>query len=104
MRSSNPWEWKPLKRPKKGRSSTVKETSTSDNCLDLRGVLCPMNWVKTKLILEEKEEGEVLEVIVDEGEPMRNVPRSAKQEGHKIVKVEELEDHAYKLTIRRGAD
>lgn len=63
-----------------------------------------MNWVKTKLILEEKEEGEVLEVIVDEGEPMRNVPRSAKQEGHKIVKVEELEDHAYKLTIRRGAD
>ncbi len=64
-----------------------------------------MNWVKTKLTLEEKEEGEVLEVIVDEGEPMRNVPRSAKQEGHKIIKVEQLPgENAYKLTIRRGAE
>ncbi len=84
----------------------MKETSTGNNdLLDLRGVLCPMNWVKTKLILEEKEAGEVLEVIIDEGEPMRNVPRSAKQEGHKIVRVEELRgEGAYKLTIRRGAE
>lgn len=82
----------------------MKEISTSNQLLDLRGVLCPMNWVKTKLTLEEKDEGETLEVIIDEGEPMRNVPRSAKQEGHKIIKVEQVEEHCYKLTIRRGPD
>ncbi|MDP2718969.1 MAG: sulfurtransferase TusA family protein [Dehalococcoidia bacterium] len=81
----------------------MKETSTN-NAIDLRGTLCPMNWVKTKLILEEMEEGELLEVIIDEGEPMRNVPRSAKNEGHKIVKVETLEDNSCKLTIKRGVD
>ncbi len=83
----------------------MTETSTGNNVLDLRGVLCPMNWVKTKLTLEDKAEGETLVVILDEGEPMRNVPRSAKAEGHKIVKVEALtEEHAFRLTIRRGED
>lgn len=81
----------------------MKEIITN-NILDLRGTLCPMNWVKTKLVLEEMAEGELLEVIVDEGEPLRNIPRSAKQESHKIVKVEPVGDHASKLTIRRGPD
>lgn len=72
--------------------------------LDLRGTMCPLNFVKTKLELEEMEEGQVLEVILDDGEPMRNVPRSVKQEGHKIIKVERLNDGAYKLAICRGPD
>ncbi len=72
--------------------------------IDLRGTLCPMNWVKTKLLLEEMEDGAVLEVILDEGEPIRNVPRSAKNEGHGVIKVEPLNEKAYKLTIKCGAD
>ncbi len=72
--------------------------------LDLRGVLCPINFVKTKLKLEEMSEGEVLDVILDDGEPMRNVPRSVKAEGHRIIKVEPLPDSTYKLTIQRGPD
>ncbi len=74
----------------------------SDDTLDLRGVLCPMNFVKTKLHLEEMEEGQVLEVILDDGEPIRNVPRSLKEDGHKILKVQKLEDDTYKLLVRRG--
>jgi len=54
-------------------------------CLDLRGTPCPLNWVKTKLRLEELEPGCRVEVIVDQGNPARNVPRSAQMEGHKIV-------------------
>jgi tRNA 2-thiouridine synthesizing protein A len=54
-------------------------------CLDLRGTPCPLNWVKTKLRLEEMEPGRRIEVIVDQGNPERNVPRSAKMEGHRIV-------------------
>ena len=75
----------------------------SDNgILDLRGVLCPINWVKTKLALEELPQGEILEVIIDDGEPMRNVPRSAKEDGHRVLKVRPEGEGAYRLTIQRG--
>ncbi len=69
--------------------------------IDLRGVLCPINFVKTKLKLEVMESGQVLEVTLDDGEPMRNVPRSIKEEGHKIIKVEKL-DGGYKLFIKKS--
>ncbi len=55
--------------------------------LDLQGVACPLNFVKTKLVLEFLNPGDRLEVILDEGDAMLNVPRSLKEEGHKIVKV-----------------
>lgn len=55
--------------------------------LDLRGTICPINFVKTKLKLEELSSGDVLEVLLDEGEPIRNVPRSVKEEGHKVLSI-----------------
>ncbi|NIQ99076.1 MAG: sulfurtransferase TusA family protein [Gemmatimonadales bacterium] len=58
--------------------------------IDLRGTPCPLNWVKTKLQLEEMEPGQRLEVLLDDGEPIRNVPRSVKAEGHKILEVTPL--------------
>ncbi|MCF6150757.1 MAG: sulfurtransferase TusA family protein [Candidatus Kuenenia stuttgartiensis] len=68
--------------------------------MDLRGVLCPINFVKTKLKLEMLDTGQILEVILDDGEPMRSVPRSIKEEGHKIVKVENL-DNSYRILIKK---
>ncbi len=68
--------------------------------IDLRGTICPMNYVKTKLKLEELQPGEWLEVILDEGEPMRNVPRSVKDDGHKIVSVTHMDGY-YKLVIEK---
>ena len=76
----------------------------ADVSIDLRGVLCPMNFVKTKLQLEEMEEGQVLEVVLDDGEAMRNVPRSLKEEGHRIVTVQKLDDGAFKLLVRKGEE
>ncbi len=73
----------------------------ADETLDLRGVLCPLNFVQTKLKLEEMEEGQVLEVVLDDGDPIRNVPRSVKAEGHRIVHVQRLEDESYRLLIRK---
>ena len=72
-----------------------------DEKIDLRGVLCPINFVKTKLKLEMMENEQVLEVTLDDGEAMRNVPRSIKEEGHKIIKVEKL-DGGYKLFIKKS--
>lgn len=52
---------------------------------DLRGVACPMNFVKTKLALESLAPGQRLKVLLDDGAPIQNVPRSVAGEGHKIV-------------------
>ena len=80
------------------------EAIVPDDKLDLQGVLCPINFVKTKLKLEEMDVGQVLEVILDDGEPMRNVPRSVKAEGHRIIGVEKLADSTYKILIRKEAE
>ena len=53
--------------------------------LDLRGVPCPLNWVKTRLALEELEPGERLAVQLDPGEPIDSVPASARDEGHAVT-------------------
>jgi tRNA 2-thiouridine synthesizing protein A len=55
------------------------------NRLDLSGVPCPMNWVRTKLALEELAPGDSLVVVLDEGEPLESVPRSAREDGHEVV-------------------
>lgn len=73
---------------------------TSDAELDLRGVICPYNFVKTKLKLETMEEGQVLSVLLDDGDPIRNVPRSVENEGHTVLAQERLEQ-AYRVLIRR---
>lgn len=79
----------------------VEEKEHLDDTIDLRGVLCPMNFVKTKLKLEGMESGEVLEVFLDDGEPMRSVPRSIKEEGHKIIKVDNL-GKDYRILIKKA--
>lgn len=72
-----------------------------DQKIDLRGICCPINFVKTKLKLEEMCTGEILEVILDDGEPIRNVPRSVKDEGHQIIGVERIENF-FKIVIRKS--
>ncbi len=69
--------------------------------LNLEGIACPNNFVRTKLKLEEMEQGEILEVILDDGEPIRNVPRAVKEDGHEILKVEKI-DNKWRLLIRKA--
>lgn len=72
----------------------------ADAFLDLRGVVCPINFVKTKLKLESMDSGEVLELVLDSGDPIQNVPKSIKEEGHKILEVKKEEGY-FKLKIQR---
>ena len=53
--------------------------------LDLAGVPCPLNWVRTKLALEGLEPGDELAVRLDPGEPLESVPRSAREDGHEVT-------------------
>lgn len=57
---------------------------------DLRGVACPMNFVMTKIELAKLKSDDVLEVLLDDGEPIENVPGSVKGEGHKILVQERI--------------
>ena len=79
----------------------MSDQSVDDN-LDLRGVLCPINFVKTKLKLETMESGSILEVLLDTGSPMENVPRSVKEEGHKILKASKETGDYYRVTIKKS--
>jgi len=69
--------------------------------MDLRGTPCPLNWVKTKLRLEEMAAGDRVEVIVDEGNPSQNVPRSAEAEGHLIVAATPMPDDGVRIVIEK---
>ncbi len=77
------------------------EEIKTDEKIDLRGVSCPLNYVRTKLKLEEMEAGQVLEVFLDDGESIVNVPRSAKEDGHGILKIEQFDGH-FSVLIRKG--
>ena len=83
--------------------STQHQLVSPDAELDLRGVICPYNFVKTKLKLESMEQGQVLSVILDAGEPIRNVPPSVTNEGHTILSQEPIEQ-SFRVFIRRRAD
>jgi tRNA 2-thiouridine synthesizing protein A len=71
--------------------------------VDLRGISCPTNFVRAKLALEEIEAGEVVEFLLDDGEPVKNVPRSLKAEGHKLLGLKETEGY-YILTLEKGEE
>jgi len=60
---------------------------------DLRGVSCPMNFVKTKLELAKLEGGQLLRIFLDDGEPIDNVPRSVAEEGHKVAEQTQVGDY-----------
>jgi tRNA 2-thiouridine synthesizing protein A len=68
--------------------------------IDITGEVCPMTFVRTKLKLERMRSGEVLIVRLRGEEPLRNVPRAARDEGHSILGIV-LEGDDHIVTIRR---
>ena len=71
----------------------------ADAFADITDVVCPITFVKTKVALEELDDGQVLELRLNDGEPIQNVPRSLKDEGHKVAGVRHNEDGTYTLTV-----
>lgn len=71
----------------------------SDDQIDLRGTPCPLNFVRTKLYLQKMAPGSLLEVWLDPGEPIEQVPDSLTMAGYKI---EQLQDCSgfYALQVR----
>ena len=72
----------------------------TNKTLDLRGVPCPLNFVKTKIELDKMQSGEKIEVWLDPGEAIESVLPSIVQEGHKILSQEEIENYFRILILK----
>jgi TusA-related sulfurtransferase len=74
--------------------------------LDVRAYACPLTWVKAKVALDRLSEGELLEIWLAAGEPAESVPRSAEEDGHRLVSLEPLPGGpapAFRLLLEKGA-
>ena len=72
-----------------------------DEQVDITDVVCPVTFVKAKVALEEMDEGQVLAVKMNDGEPVQNVPRSIKEEGHQILKLDTNDEGIYTLLVEQ---
>lgn len=76
----------------------------ADDKVDITDVVCPVTFVKTKVALEELDDGQILQVHINDGEPVQNVPRSIKEEGHQVLKLIDNGDGTYELFIKKVGD
>jgi len=72
--------------------------------LDITGYVCPMTFVKTKLQLEDMDQGELLALRIRKGESYNNVTRSVRDEGHSIVNEAPVDPDVVELFIEKGKD
>ncbi len=78
----------------------AESKKTKDHIIDLRGVPCPLNFIKAKLELEKVKVGDVLEVLLDEGEPVQNAPASFAEQGQEVMEIKKIDDHCC-VKVRR---
>ena len=76
-------------------------TGGRSHILDITKEHCPMTFVKTKIELSKLQPGDILEVLLSEGEPLDNVPRNAIEQGYNVISVEHVEGTTHKVTIRK---
>ena len=69
--------------------------------LDITREVCPMTYVRTKLALEALDDGAVREVLLRGEEPLKNVPRNAREEGHEVLALEPRGDGLHRLLLRK---
>lgn len=80
------------------------ETFNIDETIDITDVVCPITFVKAKVALDELDEGQIISIRLNEGEPVQNVPRSIKDEGHQILKLLDNQDGTYNLIVKKVGD
>ena len=83
------------------KASPKEDAAKIVDSLNLKGVACPFNYVQTKIRLEQMDIGQLLEITIDDGEPIEHVPKSLTNDGHKLMDTKKLGQH-YRLLIRKG--
>ena len=75
-----------------------------DEEVDITDKVCPLTFVKAKVAIDELDEGQIIAIRMNDGEPVQNVPRSIKDEGHQILKLVDNEDGTYTLFVKKVGD
>lgn len=69
--------------------------------LDITKDKCPMTMVKVKFALSKLKLGQQLEVLLCNDEPLKNIPRTAKDQGHKIIEIKKVNESFHKIIIEK---
>jgi TusA-related sulfurtransferase len=72
----------------------------ADATIDITREVCPITYVRVKLRLETLDDGATLEVLLQGEEPLRNVPRSAREEGHEVLSLAPHAGPVHRLLLR----
>lgn len=78
--------------------------SKADAFVDITDVVCPMTFVKAKVAIEGLDAGQTLKIHMNGGEPIQNVPRSMKDEGHTVLDVQANDDGSFNILVKKGED
>lgn len=70
--------------------------------MNLKGEVCPYTFVKSKLAIEDMEQGQILKVIVDHEPAVENVPRSLSNEGHEVIDVSKINDTDWQIVVKKA--
>ncbi len=73
----------------------------ADDFVDITDKVCPLTFVKAKVAMEELDDGEILAIKMNDGEPVQNVPRSMKDEGHQVLELNDNGDETYTLYVQK---
>ena len=72
-----------------------------DEFVDITDKVCPLTYVKAKVSMEELDNGQILAVRMNDGEPVQNVPRSFKDDGHQVLQLDDNNDGTYTLYVQK---
>lgn len=90
------------------KESSASNRDTGRYFLDITQDICPLTFVKTKLLLERMVPGTIAEIRLNAGEPLENIPRSVQEEGHKVLSLEPEADESgngagpYRLLVQKA--
>jgi TusA-related sulfurtransferase len=62
---------------------------------------CLMTFVKTKLELQKLNKGDMLEVLLRDGEPLENVPKGVEEHGYNMIEISFVGEGIYKVIIEK---
>ena len=83
-------------------SETETQELVADAEIDITRDICPMTFVRTRLALDRLASGQVLLVRLRGEEPCRNVPRTATEQGHAVLRQDDEADGTTRLWLRRA--
>ncbi len=72
-----------------------------DKKIDIKGLVCPYTFVKSKLAIESMKVGQVLEILLDYPEASNSIPKSMEDHGHKVLRAEKVNDTDWVIVIRK---